>query len=269
MQARGAGNRAYLPRLHFPTPILQPLLAWIHYRTMLADPPVYHLPLCTLQPQNTPSEESHTKERSMNNYPYQSELKLAEEVYARWEKGRCEVEGTEHGPRAKELHLCSHCGRIACDHCARPVKLRRQEMWLESDGAAYRAWATMNQTVDRLLSRMHEIRSYLVYEHDIMIKPGFLGFGSKKYRKSDGRPWEEIVVEKEAELDALMREYKRIPHVYPIKMAAMVKTQVDYRKAQHYEHTYSPYICRECRTEEIEVGVAPSLPKNLTMWHDD
>lgn len=205
----------------------------------------------------------------MADRSYERELALAEEVYARWERGLCEVEGTEHGPRAKELHLCSRCGRMACDHCARPIKARRVEIITEADGEYYRAWATMNRTVEGLLSRMNELRSYLVYEHDIVIKRGIFGIGSKKYRKSDGRPWDEIVAETEGQLNALIHEYKRIPHIYPIKMAAMVKTQVDYAKSHDYSHTYSPYVCRDCQQADDEMGTAPSLPKNLTMWHDD
>lgn len=205
----------------------------------------------------------------MGNRPYERELQIAEDLYARWERGLCEVDGTEWGPRAKELHLCHRCGRICCDVCARPLKERREMPIAEEDGEAYRAWVTMSEIVERLLAEMNAIRSYLVYEHDIVIKPGFFGIGAKKYRKSDGRSWDEITAEKEAELNRLIHEYKRIPHAYPIKMAAMVKTQVDYRKSQEYESKYSPYVCRECQTGQDDLGIAPATPKNLVMWHDD
>ncbi|HBY99470.1 MAG: hypothetical protein M5U01_42385 [Ardenticatenaceae bacterium] len=205
----------------------------------------------------------------MSDRPYERELRIAEDIYARWERGICEIEGKGWGPRAKELHLCHRCGRICCDSCARPLKERRETPFTEEDGETYRAWAIMSATVERLLATMKEIRSYLVYEHDIVIKPGIFGIGTKKYRQSDGRPWSEITAEKEAELRTLIHEFKRIPHEYPLKMAAMVKTQVDYHQSQDYESKYSPYLCQECQTEKDALGTAPAVPKNLVMWHDE
>lgn len=205
----------------------------------------------------------------MSDRPYERELQRAEDIYARWERGVCEVDGKEWGPRAKELHLCHRCGRICCDSCARPLKERRETPSIPEDGEAYRAWVAMSETVERLLTATNQIRSYLVYEHDIVIEPGFFGIGEKKYRKSDGRPWDEITAEKETELNRLIHEYKRIPHDYPLKMAAMVKTQVNYRESHEYESRYSPYLCQECQTEKDALGTAPAVPKNLVMWHDE